>query len=188
MPTTKPVTEATCEPSVERNQGPRTPAPTPECTPATTTATPKKPPLEPPDGGWGWVVVGASFVAHLIADGCGFSFGVLFSELLVVFGESKSRTAWVGSLFVSVPAICGPVASAVTNRYGCRVTTMLGGVIGCVGCLMGAFANSIGELCFTFGIVAGFGLSLVFVPAVVIVAFYFKKKRGLATGEYSFYY
>jgi len=71
---------------------------------------------ERPDGGWGWVVVLASFTAHLIADGLSFSFGILFTELLVVFGETKSRTAWIGSLFVSVPLICGPVASALTTR------------------------------------------------------------------------
>jgi len=71
---------------------------------------------ESPDGGWGWVVVLGSFTAHMIADGLGFSFGILFTELLVVFGETKSRTAWIGSLFVSVPAICGPVASALTTR------------------------------------------------------------------------
>ena len=138
-----------------------------------------------PDGGWGWVVVFASFMAHLIADGCGFSFGVLFGELLDVFGETKGRTAWVGSLFVSVPAICGPVASALTNRYGCRRTTMAGGLIAAVGCVWSAFADSIDELCFTFGIVAGFGLSLVFVPSVIVVAFYFEKKRAFATGKCS---
>lgn len=134
------------------------------------------------DGGWGWMVVLASFVAHMIADGCGFSFGVLFSELLEVFGESKSTTAWIGSLFVSVPAICGPIASVVANSYGCRTTTMIGGLIASFGCFAASYANSIGELCFSFGIVAGFGLSLVLVPAVVVVAFYFEKKRAFATG------
>ena len=136
-----------------------------------------------PDGGWGWMVVAASFMAHVIADGCGFSFGVLFSELLEVFGESKSTTAWIGSLFVSVPAICGPIASMVANSYGCRTTTILGGFIAALGCFAASYANSIGELCLSFGIVAGFGLSMVFVPAVVVVAFYFEKKRAFATGE-----
>jgi len=136
----------------------------------------------PPDGGWGWVVVFASFMAHCIADGCSFSFGVLYVELLDYFKESKGKTAWVGSLFVSVPLITGPLASAVTNRYGCRVSTMLGGAITAVGFVASAFANSVEMLCITFGLVAGFGLSLVYVPAVVIVAFYFEKKRSFATG------
>jgi len=138
---------------------------------------------ESPDGGWGWAVVAASFTAHMIADGFGFSFGVLFTELLVVFGETKSRTAWIGSLFVSVPAICGPVAGALTTRFGCRWTTIAGSVIASAGCLASAFTTSVDQLCFTFGVISGFGLALVFVPAVVVVAFYFEKKRAFATGR-----
>ncbi len=135
-----------------------------------------------PDGGWGWVVVLASFLVHLIADGCGFSFGVLYVELLAYFKESKGKTAWVGSLFVSVPLITGPIASAITNRYGCRKTTIVGGVVAAAGFVLSLFADSIEHLCFTFGIIAGFGLSLVYVPAVVIVAYYFEKRRAFATG------
>jgi len=138
---------------------------------------------EAPNGGWGWAVVAASFTAHMIADGFGFSFGVLFAELLVVFGETKSRTAWIGSLFVSVPAICGPVAGALTTRFGCRWTTIVGAVIASVGCFASAFTSTVGQLCFTFGVVAGFGLALVYVPAVIVVAFYFEKKRAFATGN-----
>jgi hypothetical protein len=139
---------------------------------------------EPLDGGYGWLVVVASFFAHLIADGCGFSFGVFFVELVEVFQETRSTTAWVGSLFVAMPSVCGPLASAITSSYGCRCTMMFGGLIAAIGCMASAFVTSIGLLCFTFGFVAGFGLSLVFVPAIVIVAFYFKKRRALATGQY----
>ena len=136
----------------------------------------------PPDGQWGWVVVAASFMIHLIADGCAFSFGVLYVELLDYFGQGKGKTAWVGSLFVSVPLITGPIASALTNRYGCRKTTMAGGLIAAIGFVLSSFANSIEVLCLTFGLIAGFGLSMVYVPAVVIVAYYFEKKRAFATG------
>ena len=37
-------------------------------------------------------------------------------------------------------------------------------------------------LFFTVGIVSGFGLSLCYVAAIVIVAYYFEKRRSLATG------
>ena len=122
-------------------------------------------------------------MAHFIADGCAFSFGIFFEEFLDVFQESKGETAIVGSLFLSVPLITGPIASALTNRYGCRPVCMMGGFIAGVGLICSAFVNSIEMLCFTFGIVSGFGLSMVYVPAIVIVAFYFESKRAFATGE-----
>lgn len=138
---------------------------------------------ESPDGGYGWMVVVASFVAHLIADGCGFSVGVLFSEWLEVFQESKAKTAFASSLFVSMPAICGPVASIITNKFGCRLTTVAGGLIAATGCVLSCFAGSIEVICITFGVISGFGLALVYIPAIVVVAFYFEKRRAFTTGK-----
>ncbi|ETN61667.1 monocarboxylate transporter [Anopheles darlingi] len=136
----------------------------------------------PPDGGWGWVVCFASFMVNLIADGVAFSFGVMYIELLSYFGEGKGKTAWVGSLFMAMPLLCGPVASFLTDRYGCRKVTIIGSILASIGFALSAYATSIEMLYLTFGILAGFGLSLCYVAAVVIVAYYFDKKRSFATG------
>lgn len=48
-----------------------------------------------PDGGYGWVIVFASLMVSLIADGVSFSFGLLYSELLIYFQEGTTKTAWV---------------------------------------------------------------------------------------------
>uniref|UniRef100_A0A182VRL4 Major facilitator superfamily (MFS) profile domain-containing protein n=1 Tax=Anopheles minimus TaxID=112268 RepID=A0A182VRL4_9DIPT len=136
----------------------------------------------PPDGGWGWVVVFASFMVNLIADGVTFSFGVMYIELLAYFGEGKGKTAWVGSLFMAMPLLCGPVASFLTDRYGCRKVTIIGSILASIGFALSAYATSIEMLYLTFGILSGFGLSLCYVAAVVIVAYYFDKKRSFATG------
>ena len=53
----------------------------------------------PPDGGWGWVVVFASFIAHCIADGCAFSFGIFYMTLKDSMNESDAKTSLVGSIF-----------------------------------------------------------------------------------------
>ena len=135
-----------------------------------------------PNGGWGWAIVVASFIVHLIADGCSYTYGVIYSELLDYFGDSKAKTAWVGSLFISIPMLAGPIASAATNRYGCRATTMVGGCLAGLGFILSFFAPSIEVLCVTFGIISGFGLALVYVPAVVVVAYYFEDRRAFATG------
>ncbi|KOX77338.1 Monocarboxylate transporter 9 [Melipona quadrifasciata] len=136
----------------------------------------------PPDGGWGWVVVAASFMVNLIADGITFSFGVIYVEFLNYFGEGKSKTAWIGSLFMAMPLLSGPVASFLTDRYGCRRVSIAGSILSTAGFVISSYANSMEVLIFTFGVLAGFGLSLCFVAAVVIVAYYFDKKRSFATG------
>ena len=135
-----------------------------------------------PDGGWGWMVVAASFLVHCIADGVTMSFGVLFIEFLDVFKESKSYTSWVGSLFMAIPLLAGPVASVLTDHFGCRTVTIVGSVIACIGFLLGAAADSILVLLLTLGLITGLGLAVCYVAAIVIVAFYFEKKRSLATG------
>ena len=136
----------------------------------------------PPDGGWGWVVVAAAFMVNLIADGITFSFGVIFHEFLEYFGETKATTSWIGSLFMAMPLLSGPIASFLTDRYGCRKVTIAGSILATTGFVISYFANSMGVLILTFGVLAGFGLSLCFVAAVVIVAYYFDKRRSFATG------
>lgn len=71
----------------------------------------------PPDGGYGWVVVFASFMCNMIVDGIAYTFGVFLGEFVKYFGEGKGKTAWVGSLlsgmYLSAGKICTNIASAI---------------------------------------------------------------------------
>lgn len=135
-----------------------------------------------PDGGWGWVVVLASLVISMVADGVSFSFGLLYIEFLHEFGASKSKTAWIGSLFMAVPLLSGPIMSALVDRYGCRNMTITGGLISGLGFILSIFSNTVEVMYLTFGVIAGLGLGLCYVTAVVSIAFWFDKKRTLAVG------
>lgn len=134
------------------------------------------------DGGWGWVVVLASLIISMIADGIIFSFGLLYIHFFYYFGESKSKTAWIGSLFMAVPLLSGPIGSALVDRYGCRTMTIIGGIVSGVGFTLSAFVNTIELMYTTFGVIAGLGLGLCYVTAVVSIAYWFDKKRAFATG------
>ncbi|XP_046582944.1 monocarboxylate transporter 12-like [Haliotis rubra] len=134
------------------------------------------------DGGWGWVVLVGCFTINFISDGCAYSFGVLYTELLDCFHESKSKTSWVGSLFFSVPLLCGPVSSVITDRVGCRTATIVGGLIAAAGFLSSSFVQSVEALYITYGIVAGFGMSLPYLTSILIISQYFKKRLAFATG------
>ena len=55
-------------------------------------------PFKPPDGGWGWIVVLASFLCNLVVDGIIFSFGLFLQDLVKSFNQNKGTIAWIGSL------------------------------------------------------------------------------------------
>ncbi|XP_032514558.2 uncharacterized protein LOC116768050 [Danaus plexippus] len=133
-----------------------------------------------PDGGWGWVVVFAAFLTSACADGLAYSFGILHEEFIATFNESQSKTSLIGSLFISIPLISGPVMSALVDRYGCRIMTMAAGVIATLGFLLAAFCNSVEMLCLTLGVVSGLAMGIFYVTSVVAVAFWFDKRRTLA--------
>lgn len=135
-----------------------------------------------PDGGWGWVVVFSSVILSMVMDGVSFSFGLLYPQFIIEFQASSSDTSWIGSLFLAVPLLSGPIMSAFVDKYGCRSMTIVGGLISAVGFIISSKVHSIGMMYFTFGIVAGLGLGLGYVTAVVSVAFWFDKKRTLAVG------
>lgn len=61
----------------------------------------------PPDGGYGWVIVIASFLCNMIVDGIAYTFGVFLGEFVRYFGEGKGKTAWVGSLLSGMYLSCG---------------------------------------------------------------------------------
>ncbi|KAG5889293.1 hypothetical protein JTB14_031940 [Gonioctena quinquepunctata] len=135
-----------------------------------------------PDGGWGWMVVFAAFVLNTISEGVSFSFGLLYIEFLNEFQASKSATSWVGSLFLALPLIAGPLGSALVDRYGCIRMTILGSLICTTGFILSVYANSVEMLYLTFGLIGGVGRGLTFVTAVVSIAFWFEKKRTIALG------
>ncbi|KAL7294649.1 hypothetical protein TKK_0011952 [Trichogramma kaykai] len=136
----------------------------------------------PPDGGYGWVIVFASFMCNMIVDGIAYTFGVFLSDLCTYFDESKSKVTWAGSLLSGVYLMAGPVVSALTNKYGCRVVCIAGSILGTLAFILSTFAKSVTMLMMTYGVLGGIGFGLIYLPAVVCVGYYFETKRSLATG------
>ncbi|KAG7208520.1 hypothetical protein KM043_014739 [Ampulex compressa] len=136
----------------------------------------------PPDGGWGYFVVLASFLIHVITDGVTYSFGVFYLELLYYFEEGKGATAWIASILVGITLCSGPISGSFVNKYGCRSVTIVGSILASACLLASVWAPSIVTLYFTIGIGAGFGFGLIYLPAIVSVTCYFEKYRSLATG------
>ncbi|KAL2078406.1 hypothetical protein ACEWY4_026091 [Coilia grayii] len=134
------------------------------------------------DGGWGWAVVAACFLALFLAYGSPQSVGVLYPEWLSVYQQGKGMTAWVGSLVSGVGLIASPICSACVVNFGARPVTIFSGVMVSGGLMLSAFAPNVQFLIFSYGIVVGLGCGLVYAATMTITCQYFDKRRGLALG------
>ncbi|KAJ1061584.1 hypothetical protein K5549_002619 [Capra hircus] len=141
------------------------------------------PPLHPPpDGGWGWVVVGAAFIS------IGFSYAfpkavtVFFKEIQLLFNTTYSEIAWISSTMLAVMYAGGPISSVLVNKYGSRPVVMVGGLLCCLGMVSASYSTNVVELYFTMGLICGLGLAFNLQPALTIIGKYFYKKRPVANG------
>ncbi|XP_068617386.1 monocarboxylate transporter 14 isoform X2 [Battus philenor] len=136
----------------------------------------------PPDGGYGWVVVFASFMCNLVVDGIAYTFGIFLPELVTYFGEGKGTVAWVGSLLSGVYLAAGPVVSALCNKYGCRAVCVAGSLVATTAFALSTLSKSVTMMMITYGLLGGIGFGMIYLPSVVAVGYYFETRRSLATG------
>ncbi|KAK7915793.1 hypothetical protein WMY93_011554 [Mugilogobius chulae] len=136
----------------------------------------------PPDGGWGWVVVFASFISIGFSYAFPKSLTVYFKEIQEYFGASYSEIAWVSSVMLASMYAAGPISSVLVNRYGSRPVVMVGGMMVSAGMILASFGTSIIHLYLCVGVIGGFGLAFNLQPALTIIGTYFQAKRPLANG------
>ncbi|XP_028820865.1 monocarboxylate transporter 13-like [Denticeps clupeoides] len=133
-----------------------------------------------PEGGWGWVVVGALFLVSALVFGLIRSLGVFFVELESYFDESAQAVSWITSIGLAIQQLFSPFGTALCNLYGARPVVMFGGILAGLGLILASQATSLTHLYLTMGIISGSGWAFVFTPTVVSVMQYFTRRRSLA--------
>ena len=139
-------------------------------------------PYAPPDGGWGWVVMIAAFLCCLVLDGICYIFGVFLEPMMEDFKVDNATMSAVGSVLSGVIQLVGPFVALLVNVLGMRIVCIAGAAVSCAGFFLATFVHNVPLLMLLFGVLAGSGLGLMYVPAVVSVGYYFDKRRALATG------
>lgn len=56
---------------------------------------------------WGFLVIFASFVVHLVTCGIAYSCGAIYLKFLQEFDKGPFRTAWTGSLQLALIPLAG---------------------------------------------------------------------------------
>ncbi|CAE1230985.1 Monocarboxylate transporter 14,Monocarboxylate transporter 12 [Acanthosepion pharaonis] len=118
----------------------------------------------------------------VLVDGICLSVGVFLNDFKHEFGSTTSQTAWVMSVLNGSYLFVGPIVSCIADKYGCRKVTIFGAIFCSIAIFCSAFSTSIVWLIVTFGVLGGIGLGFMYLPAIVMVGYYFDKRRALATG------
>lgn len=134
----------------------------------------------PQEGGWGWMVVFASFWCMFILDGVTFTFGSLLTDMTQDLGVTQSLVALINSVAVALYFVAAPLASALINRWGFRACAMTGSVTCSFSLFFSYFCTNYATLVIFYGFFAGLGYCLINMAAGLVVGFYFEKLRALA--------
>ncbi|KAK3805783.1 MAG: major facilitator superfamily domain-containing protein [Benniella sp.] len=141
--------------------------------------------LDYPEGGFGWLVVLASFVVNFWAFGPNITYGVYqnyFRQADTFVGAAQTQLSWVGSIGTAAMFIPGPFVAPMTRILGLRSVVAIGILIASVGFILASFATELWQLYLTQGFMFGFGGGIVFFSSISVTAQYFEKRRGLANG------
>lgn len=139
--------------------------------------------VTPPDGGYGWVVVAASFLVNMCVDGVIYTGSSTIAEPLAKkFGGSVSAASLVFAILTGFYYFCGPLAAAVVNVFGVRPVAMVGGLLTATAFCLCSLVNQPYEYYLLFGVLGGIGFGCMYLPSIVILSTYFDKKRSMATG------
>ncbi|XP_067670316.1 monocarboxylate transporter 2-like isoform X1 [Haliotis asinina] len=134
------------------------------------------------DRGYAWVILTVSWLQVVIAGVLYYSTGVITTAVLEDMKEGVVKSSWVGSTLLGTVMLTGPITSSLVNLMGCRLSSIIGGLLILVGMVIASFADSINILIASYGVVVGLGVSFMETAAIVITGHYFNKYRPLASG------
>ncbi|CAF0952200.1 unnamed protein product [Adineta ricciae] len=136
----------------------------------------------PPDGGFGWVIALAAMLCNMVCDGTLFAFGAMKLFLQPHFGCSDMVILMVGSVPCGVYLLVGPIVSGLSNRYGCRIIIIIGSIGASICMMLSTLSQNVSTMIIIYGIFGGIFFGMVYLPSIIMVSFYFEKKRAIANG------
>ena len=130
-----------------------------------------------------WVIVGISFVILALAYGVWYSFSVFFVALLKEYDWGRSVLAGAFSVCIIIHSLVGPFVGGVVDRWGPRSVIFLGSLCLGIGLALCSQTQAWWQFYLFFGVITATGIGAIgWVPNVILIQHWFKKKRGLAIG------
>ncbi len=132
---------------------------------------------------YGWVIVVVALVSTGFWMGIRASFSVFFVALLDEFQWNRGAVAGVQSIALLIYTLFAPIVGGLIDRFGPRKVIIPGIIILFSGQLMCSLVQDMYQLYLFYSVVTGIGItSIAIVSYSTVLAHWFEKKRGLASG------
>lgn len=138
-----------------------------------------------PEGGFqAWLVVFGSFCAMLSVYGLINSSAVFESYFATnqLVDYDSSTIGWIFSVYLFVVFFAGIQVGPIFDRRGPRLLVAVGSILVVASQMILGLCTQYYQIILTYSVLGGLGGALLNVPAYGIIAHYFKRRRGLATG------
>ncbi len=111
-----------------------------------------------------------------------YAWSVFIKPLSAEFGWSRADIAMAFSLCALVFGLTTFVAGKMSDRYGPRIVVLIGSAVLALGFILSGFIHTKGQLYLTYGLIAGFGGGLVYLPPIATAPKWWPDRKALATG------
>ena len=132
---------------------------------------------------YGWIIAGVLSLSWGISVGPRQAFPVFLLAFLKEFGASRTITAAVFSVHMTLYALGGWALGAVVDRFGSRRVIVWSTVVWALVLLLSGTAQNLWQLYLIYGAIGGVATSgLAYVPSNALISRWFIRYRGRATG------
>lgn len=128
-----------------------------------------------------WFVLGASLIINLCI-GSGYAWSVFAGPLVQEFGWTAAATALTFTIANGISPVTMITGGKIQDMFGPKWVILAGGIMFGIGIFLSGLTTSLGWLYFSYGIVAGFGMGLVYSCTIANTVKFFPDKRGLVAG------
>jgi MFS family permease len=132
---------------------------------------------------YGWIIVAVAMVSMAFWLGIRSSFSVIYVALLEEFHWTRAGSAGVQSMALITYTILAPLVGTLIDRWGPRRVVIPGILVLAFGLVLCSAIKTLNQFYLFYGVVMGSGITCIgIITYSAILAHWFEKKRGLASG------
>lgn len=118
---------------------------------------------------YGWMVVGASFLALFILFGFRSTFAILKDPMLQDMGWTNAETTLGYSVMMTIYAFSAFFCGMILDKWGTKPIFLASAILGALGFYVTGHCNSLMAYCFAYGLFGGIATGMLWVSSTISV-------------------